>query len=171
MRQASNNDVRLVRWPAESEVRDRYKKAGVPCLLIVEGGAIPPLCSGPWEDWVRPPISQVDFETRVRALRVRAHDHKKPQVDPSGVIQFGSQSVTVSATQAELLEVFVSQFDRVVSRELLQRRLAGSGRCRPTRNSLDLHIMRLRRRIYPLNLTIRTAWGRGYVLEACSPAS
>ena len=35
-----------------------------------------------------------------------------------------------------------------------------------SRNALDLHIKRLRRRIQPLGLSIRTAWGRGYILEA-----
>jgi DNA-binding response OmpR family regulator len=34
-----------------------------------------------------------------------------------------------------------------------------------TRNALDLHMMRVRQRINALGLTVRTVWGRGYVLD------
>ena len=48
---------------------------------------------------------------------------------------------------------------------MLQDRLPdrlGSSSC----NALDLHIMRLRRRIAPLGLSIRTVWRLGYLIEA-----
>ncbi len=136
----------------------------MPRLLVVEGGAEPPVCSDPQEDWVRAPISRPDLDARVRTLRYRAYGRKTPRLDATGTLYFDNQSVTVSSTQFELMELFVERFGEVVCRNELENRLAGrdSG---ATRNSLDLHIMRLRRRLSAVNLAIRTAWGRGYILE------
>ena len=38
----------------------------------------------------------------------------------------------------------------------------------PTRNALDVHILRLRRRIAELGLEIRTVRSRGYLLQAAA---
>jgi DNA-binding response OmpR family regulator len=35
----------------------------------------------------------------------------------------------------------------------------------PTRNALDVHMLRLRRRLEPLGLEVRTVRSRGYVLQ------
>ena len=35
----------------------------------------------------------------------------------------------------------------------------------PTRNALDVHVLRLRRRIAPLGLEIRTVRSRGYLMQ------
>jgi DNA-binding response OmpR family regulator len=35
----------------------------------------------------------------------------------------------------------------------------------PTRNAVDLRVMRLRRRVEPLGVMIRTVRGRGYVVD------
>ena len=41
----------------------------------------------------------------------------------------------------------------------------------PTRNALDVHILRLRRRIAELGLEIRTVRSRGYLLQTVAPAA
>ncbi|GAA0247606.1 hypothetical protein GCM10010492_54140 [Saccharothrix mutabilis subsp. mutabilis] len=156
-------EVKFIRWPADAELRRQYSGKGIPRLLVVEGGAQPPMCSDPHEDWVRAPISRRDLEARVASLRQRARD-RTPVLDPTGTLRFGRASVTVSTTQIELMELFLARFGEVVYRAELEQRLARR-LPRPTRNSLDLHIMRLRRRLEPVNLSLRTAWGRGYLLE------
>jgi DNA-binding response OmpR family regulator len=90
--------------------------------------------------------------------------NRLPYLDESGVLRFCSRSVTVSPTQAELLELLVPRYREVVPREALRFRLGQVNGSR-TRNALDLHMMRIRDRIQPLGLSIRTVWGRGYVLE------
>jgi DNA-binding response OmpR family regulator len=40
----------------------------------------------------------------------------------------------------------------------------------PSRNALDVHMVRLRRRIAELSLEIRTVRSRGYLLQAVEPA-
>jgi DNA-binding winged helix-turn-helix (wHTH) protein len=161
----STSDVKFVRWPAQANLRDLCKRQGIPCLLVVEGGAEPPLCSDPREDWVRAPISRTDLEARVAALRQRARTRRTPVLDSSGTLYFDARWVTISTTQTELMELFVEHFESVVPRHELRQCLIKSALSNPTRNSLDLHIMRLRRRLVPVNLAIRTAWGRGYLLE------
>jgi DNA-binding response OmpR family regulator len=154
----------FVRWPAQIDLRNRAKRDGIPRLLVVEGRAQPPVCNDPIEDWVRPPISRDDLDARVRALKNRLDSRRVPTLDPAGTLSFGANSITISSAQTELMEVFVEQFGEVVYRSELAQRLAERVP-KPTRNSLDLHIMRLRRRLSPLGLVIRTAWGRGYLLE------
>ena len=56
-----------------------------------------------------------------------------------------------------------TRFGAVVGRELMARRAWPNGA--PTRNALDVHILRLRRRIAPLGLEVRTVRSRGYLLQ------
>lgn len=163
----TNSDVMFVRWPAQTDLRNRCKREGVPRLLVVEGGARPPVCNDPFEDWVRAPISRDDLDARVRALQNRLDSRQVPTLDSAGTLGFGAHSITISNVQTELMELLIEHFGEVVYRHELTQRLAERVP-RPTRNSLDLHIMRLRRRLSPIDLVIRTAWGRGYVLETAA---
>jgi DNA-binding response OmpR family regulator len=51
----------------------------------------------------------------------------------------------------------------VVSRSALTR--AGWPSGEPSRNQLDVHVLRLRRRVEPLGLSLRTLRARGYSLD------
>jgi DNA-binding response OmpR family regulator len=158
------NVVKFVRWPVEEELRSHYMSKGIPCLLVVEAGMEPPVCSDPGEDWVRAPISRPDLDARVKALQHRAYGRRTPRLDAAGTLYFDDRSVTISSTQIELMGLFVDRYREVVSRPELVERLADCASS-PTRNSLDLHIMRIRRRLGSVSLVITTVWGRGYVLE------
>ncbi|KPI09519.1 winged helix-turn-helix domain-containing protein [Streptomyces sp. NPDC059340] len=160
----SGRHVKFVRWPAEASIRNHLRKEGIPCLLVVEGGAQPPICTDVSEDWIRAPISHQDVQARVRALQQRTYGRKVPVLDSTGVLYFRNKTVTVSNAQVELMEKFIEHYEEVVYRAELEQQLAKRVPA-PTRNSLDLHIMRLRRRISMVNLSIRTVWGRGYMLE------
>jgi DNA-binding response OmpR family regulator len=116
------------------------------------------------EDWVRAPISQEDLLARMESLRARARRHLAPVLHAGSVLQFGPRSVVVSPTEAELLDLLTTRFRTVVPREALRAQISDPTRT-VSRNALDLHIKRLRRRIAPLDLVIRTAWGSGYLLD------
>lgn len=158
-------DVKFVRWPAESTRREQYRLLGVLRLLVIEGGAQAPVCSDVREDWVRAPITRDDLQARIAALRARSDVHLRPQVDPHGVLRYRGRSITVSPTATDLLDRLIRDFGVLVGREELRE-------CLPerdgdsSRNALDLHIMRVRKRIRPVGLAIRTVWGRGYLLES-----
>jgi DNA-binding winged helix-turn-helix (wHTH) protein len=143
---------------------------GILRLLVVEGGAPAPISSDVREDWVRAPVTDDDLRARVATLRAKAGAYLLPQVDPNGVLRFSGRSITLSPSETDLLECLVRRFGLLVTREALRDCLPD----RPggaSRNALDLHIMRLRRRIRPLGLAIRTVWGRGYLLDSADTRS
>jgi DNA-binding winged helix-turn-helix (wHTH) protein len=58
----------------------------------------------------------------------------------------------------------MERFGAVVGRDLLAKRVWPGGA--PTRNALDVHMLRLRRRIADLGLEVRTVRARGYLMQA-----
>lgn len=162
-------DIQFVRWPTESVRREHLRSLGVSRLLIVERGSTPPECCDILEDWVRPPVPREDLRARVDTLRRRARIHHPPRIDQDGVLHRGRLSVAVSPAEADLLDLLIANFGSLVPREELRTRL--SARNTPaSRNALDLHIKRIRRRISPLGLAIHTAWRRGYLLGFENPS-
>lgn len=134
---------------------------------MVEAGNDAPVCVDPREDWIRAPAPRGDVEARIQALAQRAYGRKTPALDSTGILCFGTDSVAISNTQIGMMEHFVAHYGEVVYRSELEQRLAkDTGKI--TRNALDLQIMRLRRRIASVGLSIRTVWGRGYILEAAT---
>ena len=76
----------------------------------------------------------------------------------------GSRSHPV---EARLADALVMRFGAVVGRDTLRRSVwPGTA---PGRNVLDVHVLRLRRRLAPLGLAIRTVRSRGYMLERADP--
>lgn len=159
-----DTDVKLVRWPADERMREHFKNQGIPVLLVVEAGCHPPICADAREDWIRAPVSRADLEARMATLRAKAWAGRLPEIDPVGVIRYNGRSCAVSPTEADLLQCLVRDFGEVVARSTLLDCLPERpARCQ--RNALDLHIMRIRRRIGVMGLAIRTVWGQGYLLE------
>jgi DNA-binding response OmpR family regulator len=156
--------VFLVRWPAERDRREALRRAGEPRLLLVENGS-PPLPSDPCEDWIRLPADDVDLRTRIEALRRRVEPPASTalMLDGDGVLRANERWVALPPAEARLADALVARFGAVVSRTALTR--AGWPCASPGRNTLDVHILRLRRRIAPLGLAIRTIRSRGYLLE------
>ncbi|WP_424888848.1 winged helix-turn-helix domain-containing protein [Streptomyces sp. XH2] len=160
--------VELIRWPAESDRRERCRDRGLMRILVLEAGAEAPPSPDPREDWVRAPISPGDLRARAEALRMRAAEESRPVVEPNGVLCFRRRSALLSPTGAHLVARLADSFTEVVARDDL---LAPQpGRPPLSRNALDLHIMRIRRRLSALDLRVRTVRGRGYVLEAAHRA-
>ncbi|MEY2437224.1 MAG: two-component system, OmpR family, response regulator [Acidimicrobiaceae bacterium] len=158
-------DVVLIRWPAEEARRDHLRQSGAPRLLLVESGAAPPVAVDEIEDWIRVPADEVDLHARVENLnrRAREREHVQPELDEDGVLRVGSAWVPLPPVEARLTAALVDRYGAVVSRESLSR--AGWPDGAPGRNALDVHVLRLRRRLAPLGLAIRTVRSRGYLLE------
>jgi DNA-binding response OmpR family regulator len=159
-------DVVLVRWPAEAARRDELRREGLPCLLLLEDSVAPPL-AGPddLEDWIRVPAGDVDLRARVEGLRRRseARVDPSPALDDDGVLRVGDRWVSLPPVEARLTAALLDRYGAVVSREALGR--AGWPSGAPGRNALDVHMLRLRRRLTPVALAIRTVRSRGYLLE------
>jgi DNA-binding response OmpR family regulator len=164
-------DVELVRWPAEKKARDHFRDVGRPRLLLVEEGAAPPISADALEDWIRMPVDDVDLRARVDGLqlRVEAQRNDVPDLDVDGVLRLGSGWVSLPPVEARLTGALLARIGAVVSREALAQ--AGWPGGAPGRNALDVHVLRLRRRIDELGLKIRTVRSRGYLLEIVGPGA
>jgi len=164
-------DVTLLRWPAEAPVRDRMAIAHEARLLLVEQDHDPPTVTDCLEDWIRVPAAEEDVRARVDAISVRsqAHDNPPPGVDEDGVLRFKGLWVALPPLEARLTDTLLQRFGAVVGRDTLIRAVWPNGS--PGRNALDVHVLRLRRRIAPLDLAVRTVRSRGYLIEAASHAN
>ena len=158
-------DVELLEWPAEQARRERLAGFGTLRLLLVDPDAPPPVAHDVHEDWVRVPASDDDIEARVQGLLRRVSS--PPELDGDGVLRCNGAWVSLPPVEARLTSALIARFGAVVSREAL----SGAGwpdEGVPGRNALDVHVLRLRRRIRPLGLAIRTVRSRGYLLERLS---
>ena len=158
-------DVVLVRWPAEETRRAQLRDDGIARLLLVENGAPPPRSTDEFEDWVRVPADEVDLHARVENLsrKLASRSQLTPELDDDGVLRAGAGWVPLPPVEARLTSALLDRYRSVVSRDALAR--AGWPHGAPGRNALDVHMLRLRRRIAPLGLAIRTVRSRGYLLE------
>jgi DNA-binding response OmpR family regulator len=164
-------DVVLVRWPAEGARRDELRRAGRPRVLLLEDGIAPPVpAPDDLEDWIRLPADDADLRARVEGLqrRCEAAVVTAPALDADGVLRMGDRWVALPPVEARLTAALLERAGAVVSRDALAH--AGWPGGAPGRNALDVHMLRLRRRLSPLALAIRTVRSRGYLLELARPA-
>ena len=157
-------DVAILRWPAEEGCREPLAQKGVPRLLLVEGDGCPPPTDC-MEDWVDATAGEDEIRARVSALeeRWRTHNPAMPELDADGLLRFRGAWVALTPVESRLAKVLLDHMGTVVSREAILR--AGWREGEPARNVLDVHILRLRRRMAPLGLAIKTFRGRGYLME------
>ena len=167
--------VTLLHWPQESALREELRLRGEARLLLVPDDQEPPVAADCLEDWIRAPASEADLRARVEALTARSAVHDPygrgqavPELDTHGVLRYRGQWVALPPLESRITDVLLSRFGAVASREALVR--AGWPTEPPGRNALDVHVLRLRRRLAPLGLVIRTVRSRGYLLEP-SPQS
>jgi two-component system, OmpR family, response regulator len=158
-------DVALLQWPEEAGRREELAELGVPRLLLVAADSDPPACLDCLEDWSRTGSSEADVRARLANLELRAGIHREPApiLDDDGVLRFDSLWVALPPVEARLAAQLVERFGAVVSRDTLSR--AGWPSTPTGRNALDVHILRLRRRIHRVGLSIRTVRSRGYLME------
>jgi len=160
-------DIAVLRWPLERERVDELRRTGTPRLLLVEDGGPPPATADHLEDWIRMPAAPVDVEARVAQLRRRAGPPEAaPFLDQDEVLWRGDRWVALPPVEARLIATLLNRHGAVVSREAIMK--AGWPHSRPSRNVLDVHVVRLRRRLAPLGLTIHTVRSRGFLLEMAS---
>ncbi len=159
-------EVVALAWPLEEDRRRVLADAGVPRLLVIGDGQVPPLLESPLEDWIRVPALEVDRDARIEALRRRAAgdgEPGRPTIDGDGLVRVGRAWVAVPPIEARLAEVLIDRVGAVVSRDELTAAAWPDGV--GERNVLDVRILRLRRRIDRLGLVVRTVRSRGYLME------
>jgi DNA-binding response OmpR family regulator len=165
-------DPVVLRWPAEQPARELLRGQGRPRLLVVDEGSDLPVPSDCLEDFVRSPSDEQELKVRLEALALRASNlvgapldgDGLPTLDGDGVLRYGGGWAPLPPVEARLTGALLERYGAVVSRDVLAR--AGWPGGAPGRNALDVHVLRLRRRLVPVGLAIRTVRSRGYLLEA-----
>jgi DNA-binding response OmpR family regulator len=157
-------DVVLIRYPEEHHRLDELRSNGAPRLLLVAPNEEPPVNEDCLEDWVRMPADDRDVRARLATLSARAmNDHGRPEIDDDGLLRFKGRWTSLSPVERSLASALVERYGAVVGRDVLAKRAWPGGA--PTRNALDVHVLRLRRRIAALGLEVRTVRSRGYLLQ------
>ena len=124
------------------------------------------------DDYLAKPFSLNELHARVRALLRRSSGDTRPQL-VQGKLQFDTVKRTVmldgkplslSLPELGVLEVLLHRAGRVVSKEQLIEHLY-SYENNVSHNAIEVYVHRLRKKIEGAGVTIRTAYGLGYVLD------
>jgi two-component system OmpR family response regulator len=121
------------------------------------------------DDYMTKPFDLPEFEARVRALIRRGHNasgtsmtHGRLRLDVPGRRLFhDDQPVEMSARELALTELLLS---RQVSKEQIIDQLFGFGDDVGS-NAIEVYVHRVRKKLEPLGIDIRTVRGMGYLLD------
>jgi two-component system OmpR family response regulator len=162
------------------EVLKRLRTRGkrLPVLILTARDGLDDRVSGlnlGADDYITKPFDLPELEARVRALIRRSNYGADNEItygcmkfDVAGrVVTVNEQPVDFSARELAVLELLLQKPGRVVSKEQLMEHMYGwDNDVSP--NAIEVFIHRLRKRLEPFGIGIRTARGLGYVLELVS---
>jgi two-component system, OmpR family, response regulator len=160
----TEDGIRIVRWPEESELLEQLRAEHAPRLLLVRPPAPAPLVDECEEDWVRLPADDADVRARVLALAARSARHRPgPRVGSDGRLRHGGQWIALSPIEHRLAAALAEKFGEVVDSQRLTR--VAWLREGISDGALRVHLTRLRRRLRPLALDVQNVRGRGYLMD------
>ena len=124
------------------------------------------------DDYMTKPFDLPEFEARVRALIRRGHNtpgatmaHGRLRLDVAGRRLFhDDQPIEMSARELALTELLLARQGRVVSKEQIIDHLFGFGDDVGS-NAIEVYVHRVRKKLEPLGIDIRTVRGMGYLLD------
>jgi two-component system OmpR family response regulator len=124
------------------------------------------------DDYLTKPFNLAELEARVRALIRRAHAspdselrHGSLRLDMAGRrLYCGDRPLELSARELAVIEVLLLKAGRVVTKQQITERLYGWDEASSS-NAVEVFVYRLRRKLEPLGLDIRTIRGMGYLVE------
>ncbi len=158
----------------------RRERRGVPVLVVTARDAVDDRVAGldaGADDYLVKPFEMQELEARARALirRSRADRARAIRLGPLELtigeprVLLDGAPVDLTAREYALLELLAVRAGRVVNKAHIGTRLAGSGEALSDA-AIEVAIHRLRRRLEPYDLHVRTVRGFGYLLEAAEPA-
>jgi two-component system OmpR family response regulator len=155
--------------------RMRRRGSSVPVLVLTARDALQDRVKGldlGADDYMIKPFDLPELEARVRALIRRGQSgggsvltHGALVLDTAGRrATLGSDPLDLSARELGVLEVLMMRSGRVVNKEQLAEQLYGwDEEVGP--NAIEVYVHRLRKKLEPAGVSIRTIRGLGYLLE------
>jgi two-component system OmpR family response regulator len=158
--------------------RIRERKNATPVLILTALDGIEDRVQGlnlGADDYLVKPFSLRELDARVRALLRRAAGQSQSMIN-HGELRFdtsartaymGDAIIELSVREVGLLEIFLSRIGRVVSKDVIIDLLFEWGED-VTSNAVEVYIHRLRKKLEPAGVHIRTIRGVGYCLDPAS---
>jgi len=155
--------------------RLRSRKSQVPVLILTARDSLFDRVGGldlGADDYLTKPFDLPELEARIRALIRRKHgtsdtfiEYGPLHFDSTGKrVMVGDRILDLSARDISVLEILLLRAGRVVSKEHLAERLYGWGEVIGN-NAIEVGIHRLRKKLEPVGINIRTIRGLGYLLD------
>ena len=130
------------------------------------------------DDYMIKPFDISEFEARVRMLLRRQAGLRSSAVSFGGVdLDLNSRTFSadgapldIPARELGLLEILFLRAGKVVAKEAIMQSLAAFDDDLSA-NAIEQYVSRLRKRLAPHGLTVRTARGIGYYLDKAAPSA
>ena len=154
----------------------RKQNRGLPILIITARDSLEDRVGGldaGADDYLVKPFEMPELEARIRALLRRQRADRDSEIKVGSLtmvpgqprVSLGGTNVDLPASELALLETLATRLGRVVSKQTIAERLSRGGNP-PSDTAIEVCVHRLRRRLGPFGLKVRTLRGFGYLLES-----
>ena len=159
------------------EVLRRLRAAGerAPVLVLTARDALDDRIRGldlGADDYMAKPFAMPELTARVRALVRRSRAQTGPKIVHGPLVldtlarraQLAGAPLELAAREWAVLEVLLARVEKIVSKESIIQAVANWGE-ELTSNAIEVYVSRLRAKLDPAGVKIRTVRGFGYMLE------
>jgi two-component system OmpR family response regulator len=168
-------ELRLADMAGEAVLGEVRRRSAVPILVLSVADRVADRVRGldlGADDYMVKPFAMPELTARVRALLRRSQAHGGPRI-AHGPLQLDTvasraflrnEPLELAAREWAVLEVLLARVEKIVSKEAIIQAVAGWGDDLSP-NAIEVYVSRLRSKLEPAGIKIRTVRGFGYMLE------